>query len=390
MILIDYAHLLPRTADPSEAVGSAATTFHTRQLFLPVQMTVHSTLSSHSLSILSLPSTRSNPSSPLDSPAADVSGDHTKIIDLSKALIITSDGEGAGGDHFLFAFDVTNTYGSPFNLTTSLIPLPSTSSSSSPTLQQTHHIPPGTTTRILLPFPQFRLPATSSSSKQIPSFMERQYIYDVATKGEEGKERERNERELFWYKEAILERIRCVWDEPLTARSGVLQLRGMRLKTDHLRMIRSPLLKIQISIITSSPVSESQDLDGGGHPIVGVESFSILKLQVTNLSDRSIPLLARLSVSPAPSSSSTQAQALHPTHILIDGPLSGPLGHVGAGESAEWSVGVWWAVGGLWEVGGGCEGITSRRKTGEQGSGDLESGLDWVAARAIRVRSVIG
>lgn len=64
-------------------------------------------------------------------------------------------------------------------------------------------------TRILLPVRKFSLPE-EDVCKPIPTLTDRQF---VVSRSDLSEEQERIQRELFWYREALLEHIQGRWKE---------------------------------------------------------------------------------------------------------------------------------------------------------------------------------
>ena len=92
----------------------------------------------------------------------------------------------------------------------------------------------GTDSRLVIPIPRIYL-SPEHLAKSIPSLSNRQYVVDKSRKS---PHQLRAERELFWYRDALLDKLHCTWLEPGSNRSGHLNLRGQGLRPALLEVLK--------------------------------------------------------------------------------------------------------------------------------------------------------
>lgn len=107
MIQLDYSYV-------SRPVVKATSTFHTRQLFCDVFMTVHRALIAHSMEVLSLKALPESKRSHSRSASVMSLGRREAAVDmrLEESLREVSD-----GGFCLISVDIMNAYGQPFDVT---------------------------------------------------------------------------------------------------------------------------------------------------------------------------------------------------------------------------------------------------------------------------------
>ena len=196
---IDYASVVD--------VPSSAAVFHARQLRLDVFMTVHRTLEAHTLVVqrfrtLAEPSPSSVAS---HSPTLSTSSVGRSSADPSLQLSLRSSDEDA---HCLRELDVRNVYGQPFEV--ALVD----DRSDAATVRQ--RIVPGATVTLLLRTDRLALDP-AHVQRQIPTPGGRQFV--VAKEGSSGDEAD-VARELFWYREALLDRLSATGARSALAGAG--------------------------------------------------------------------------------------------------------------------------------------------------------------------------
>lgn len=227
-IQIDYSHV-------DRDVVKDSRTFYTRQIFADVFMTVHRALVAHSLDILRLKALPESVASHARTASVARLGRRGAALDqqLDASLRV-----GEEGEHCLVSVDVMNAYGQPFEVAfenagqggfeeeLGVEPLLTGSSRfgwyqnstasrawryGSVCLSLPFNSPSDESprTRLLLRLDRIVIPA-EKLALPIPSLSERQFI---VAKVKRSAADESLSRELFWYREALLEQIKATWNE---------------------------------------------------------------------------------------------------------------------------------------------------------------------------------
>lgn len=187
--------------------------FYTRQLSYPVLVTVYHMLECQAMDILSYTGTTTTTSS--DDDADEVT------LEAKTRTSLLHVGEIA--DWCIFSIEVRNTYGLPFEVTFeriqegefSTLHLQEVQSVKHESLTGVEHasvtslVPPGSTSRIVLPVKKISL-TEEHVSRPIPMLSDRQY---VVTASNLTAAQERAQRELFWYREELFKGVRGRWRE---------------------------------------------------------------------------------------------------------------------------------------------------------------------------------
>ncbi|WWC88812.1 uncharacterized protein L201_003725 [Kwoniella dendrophila CBS 6074] len=300
-IRIDYGYLnRPPSTDSKDEQGyspSATTSnsFYTRQITFPVLFTVYHTIDVHSLDLTRLGSPSGSSLLHLVngmSGETTKNGNRPKMERLASTSYATEERlrtalrEESDDDHCLLSLSVRNVYGVPFEVT--LERRDSEDSSNQESVECTRLVPPGATERMILPLPR-RIISKDILSKPIPTLSERQYIVD---KQKKSTSRLNREKELFWYREEILNLVKATWTEPGSMRRGTLSLRGQSFSPSLLDIFKSDDIQIQLS------------LDNENKNKVEAMEFVGLNVEITNQFDR--PFRPFIHISPLPTSSQDQ------------------------------------------------------------------------------------
>ncbi|GBE81971.1 TRAPP II complex [Sparassis latifolia] len=281
--------------------------FHTRQLTYPVLVTVYHMLECHAMDIL--PYSRAAASAP---PEFD-DLDEPIVAKARKGLLNVED----VSDWCLFSVEVRNTYGLPFEVTFERTQ-PDVEHASTSCL-----VPPGSTSRLLIPIKKFFLPA-EHISRAIPTLSDRQF---VVTKSALTSVEEKAQRELFWYREELFKFVHGRWRENGGTRCGELSLRQQRMALPMLENLRTETAKVKMLLFSRSRTEEDPTVvfadRFGGHPQVPPFTILYLRTRVINLSASELILTLNLSLEPA-------------GHIIYQGVTGNiPLGKLESGASCD-------------------------------------------------------
>lgn len=248
--------------------------FYTRQLSYPVTVTVYHMLECHDLRLM---------------PMVDVnyddlgSGASHSVIHLLPEIDDPA-------EWCMFAIDVRNTYGLPFEVTFEREQAGTQNAVVSST------VPPGSMSCIMLPVKKFRL-ADDQISQPIPTLSDRQF---VVGKSKLSIEEEQAQRELFWYREELLKIVSARWKETNGDRNGYLSLRQQRLTLPMLKALRTDKVQVDLTLIVDSLDSSPQELDySGGKYIASPNEMLYLRIEVANSSLSPLAMTLDLIFDPA-------------------------------------------------------------------------------------------
>ncbi|TFK54866.1 hypothetical protein OE88DRAFT_1653405 [Heliocybe sulcata] len=333
-IHVAYANL----NKPRASLDTPAQVFYTRQLSYPLLVTVYHMLECQAMDISPYEALE-----PSDLRAVHDSGDLSKI----QPLLNIEDTVG----WCLFSIDVRNTYGLPFEVTFER------EQEGTPPESITSLVPPGSTTRILIPLKKFSL-SREQTSQPIPTLSDRQFVID---KSRLSNEEQTMQRELFWYREEVLKVIRGRWREAGGPRSGELSLRKQRMTLPMLQAVRTETVRVQMSLM---PMETShQDVGAvsrhGRTYLPDVNEFLFLRTSITNLSDVPLSLTLDLAIDPA-------------DHVIHEGILTAvPIGLLEPNESYDVDTAVCFVCGGSFSIGATIRTLGAPPNAGNIGSGDL-------------------
>lgn len=252
----------------------ASEVFYTRQLSYPVTVTVYHMLECHDLRLM---------------PMVDVNYDDIGSRASNSVIHLLPEVDDPA-EWCLFAIDVRNTYGLPFEVTFEREQAGTQNAAVSST------IPPGSMSCIMLPVKKFRL-ADDQISQPIPTLSDRQF---VVGKSKLSIEEEQAQRELFWYREELLKIVSARWKETNGDRNGYLSLRQQRLTLPMLKALRTDMVQVDLTLIVDSPDGLPQELDySGGKYIASPNEMLYLRVEVANSSLSPLAMTLDLIFDPA-------------------------------------------------------------------------------------------
>ncbi|OTA67398.1 Trs120-domain-containing protein [Hypoxylon sp. EC38] len=151
------------------------------------------------------------------------------------------------------------------------------------------HILPGNTNRVIFPVPRVYIGDPHASIPALNPSRQRQF---VVSSSKITPEIERGNREAFWYREKILEKLSGSWNTLSgPAREGSIELRGLRLAPRMIKAIKIDEVSIDISV--KDPQAE-EDAEEQGHSHQGngngngngntvyTDEFAQIKVVITN------------------------------------------------------------------------------------------------------------
>lgn len=351
----DYTHLGDSLA--------ASDKFYTRQITLPLTVTVNASIELIRADILSFPSDigfselKSGISEDVD---GDIRSSKSIVSQQNQSLSsVLAIGEG-GTKYCLLLLDLRNSWPTPLkasiqvrdpsNLTTSSPPIPTSESDHDEYVRDVHTsddvLQPGHITRFVLPLPRILL---RDSYAPIPIFDPANRRQFVVNSSKTSYEAERLSNEAFWYREALLKLVHGSWEEADTGRKGVIELRGIRLNSRMIEAVKVDELEITLA------VAPREDKEGGSVHRVGRSQFRVLidefisiKTKIVNRTSKPVHPLLRLQPSLR---NQPQAFALNTARqFLCNGLMQKPLPLLASGETVEVDLAVCLLCQGEFEV----------------------------------------
>ncbi|KAH0542429.1 hypothetical protein FGG08_003184 [Glutinoglossum americanum] len=297
-------------------------------------------------------------------------------------------------DYCLLLLDVRNSWPHPLKIDLQVRespPSPSTSSALSPSpspseirevddtiwanvYSTTDRLQPGHTSRIVLPLPRIFLQNPHATIPTLNPANQRQFVVSAS---KVSPDIERASREAFWYREEVLKLIRGFWEEEQTGRRGSIELRGIRLNPRMVEAIKVEDIGVEVFVRKGSDAAGVRQL-GPSKFEVCTDELVTLTTRIHNRSTQPIYPLLRLQPS----------LRNQPHNIALDlskrfahnGLLQRPLPLLQAGKVAEDSMGVCFLCRGEFEVGVSIEETriwepAAGESRAEHGEGDGERGF---------------
>lgn len=265
-IQVDYAHL---GVPPAEIIEQ----FHTRQVCLDLTITVNASVELARMDFLPI-------QGEVPGPIWTRLGAEEPAAEETASL---SDEE-----HCLLLLDLRNAWPSDMQVCLK--------SDNGIVIQE--HILPGNTNRIIFPVRRVYIDDPHASIPALNPSRQRQF---VVSSSKITPDIERANREAFWYREKILERLSGSWKTVSgPAREGTVELRGIRLAPRMIEAIKIDEVGIDIAV-EDLPKTEAetppQETKKEQDNAIFVDEFAQIKVTVTNRMDE--PIYPSLRVMPA-------------------------------------------------------------------------------------------
>ena len=243
-IQVDYGYLgIPKTDIEDR--------FYTRQLIVPLTITVNASISLVRNEIVSLPSAyaRRNEQAATDQEGAPFETRHPDANPAPSSLH-HDDSQAPTSPECLLLLDLRNSWPNTLTVSIDLLPSNTPTRPNTPTKTHSRTIQPGTTHRVPIFLPRLHLP---NAHDPIPSLNPRTARQFVVSATHITPDAERAMREAFWYREAVLSRLRATWEEDGTGRKGEVELRGLRLAPRMIAALKLEEVEISMAVSLAEP-----------------------------------------------------------------------------------------------------------------------------------------
>lgn len=232
---------------------------------------------------------------------------------------------------------------------------------------------PGKTSRFVLPVKSIYMEGAHEPIPSLDPSRGRQFVVSTSRPS---PDMERANREAFWYRERLLDRVRATWrtTSSVPRRNGAIELRNMRLTPRMLEAMRIDEVAIDVTV-------EGGQSTGEGRATALVDDFLTLTVRVTNrTSSKMYPLLRLL---PALCHRPTMVALDHTRKLAWNGTLQQLLPAIQAHDSTSFSIGMTALCRGEFEMGASVEEVWTQE---EETTTKEDGGRSMVVDAALGVR----
>lgn len=355
--------------------------FFTRQLSVPISVTVNASIQLHRIDVAPFShdfawlnqqrhssEATSNPNTPVSTRSRSNSAERGD--NRFKALLNRVGLRGGGSEHCMLLLDLRNAWPNPLSISIQVRETSVRDETPEDKWRRAYTvhevIQPGHVNRIVVLLPKMYLKDPYVAVPSLNPANQRQFVVSAS---QISPEAERAGREVFWYREELLEQIHGSWKEEGNGRQGDIELRGVRLSSRMVEAMKLDEVTIEMSILPDYEESgESVRQIGRSKFEVSVDEFLTMKTKVHNRSESFIDPLLRLQ----PSLSNLP----HNTALDLDkrlswtGVLQRKLPLLAPGQTVESELGIVALCSGIFEVGATLEEIRlwNKEKEGQDGS----------------------
>ncbi|CAO3668784.1 unnamed protein product [Umbelopsis ramanniana] len=322
-IQIDYGYINrivgSEASEEKESQKQAMPVFYTRQLYLPLLITVSQHLEPSNWDILYLRSQSNAEQATSDESKEIITSNGSNSLNPVESLLQSVQvdiasfdfDENNKHDYCLVAMDVRNIWTTPFDIEFTIHTSSENEQSSDDTIYFPVTIQPGLTTRITVPVRRIYLSA-EHLVKPVPSVdPSKQFVVSQAPKV--APEQERARLRMFWYREELLKRLTATWRCSSTRREGDLQLRSsLRLTPTQLSVLQKSDIEFLVNIEDSRRLA---------HSTFEVPSNRFIDMTIAIRNHRALPLKAILRVQPVQDYGNTLRECDSSNNILWQGLL---------------------------------------------------------------------
>ncbi|KAJ5127575.1 hypothetical protein N7448_008354 [Penicillium atrosanguineum] len=396
-VQIDYSCLEVKQVDLPDV-------FYTRQLFVPLTVTVNASVEVARCDILPFSGDfawKNNIDAPSDAPQ-DLDSPLSTTDNDPFSQVLARLGNGVyGPDHCVVLLDLRNAWPSPLSVWLrvsehSIIDVSSPQPPTSCTENNSRYsvdgsLQPGQVSRFVLVLPRVYLDNPHASIPVVNTGTRRQFVVSA---NKLSFEAEAASREAFWFREELLKRVLGGWSEPTSGREGSIDLRNIRLNTRMVEAMRLEDVEMNFSLSSLSIDTQDSPIVQTGRSRFRAKTDDLLTVSVNirNRSSRPIHPLLRL-----------QPSLRHqPSNIALDltrrlawtGMLQQSLPVLPSGESTQATIGITVLCRGEYEIGASIEEVRLLRsfdghKEGEDDASRHDDGIkDTFGADVVRRRRV--
>ena len=252
VVQFDYAHLSMKRSEVKER-------FFTRQLTVPISITVNASVQLQRPDVLPLSADFTWPDCAASGSPVLLSAKDTDLVERT----ISGKRNEPGPELCMLVLDLRNAWPNPLSVSLQVRSDTSRVDGDDDSLSAWHDasstlevIQPGHVNRIAVLLPRLHLPDPYAAVPSLNPASQRQFVVSASKTSPAA---ERAAREAFWFRAALLARIRGVWCDDAGGRSGVLDLRGIRLSALMVEALRLDDIGVALSVHDAARDSDNSD-----------------------------------------------------------------------------------------------------------------------------------
>ncbi|GFF53838.1 transport protein particle subunit trs120 [Aspergillus udagawae] len=362
-VQIDYSYI-------GLSNGQLPEVFYTRQLFIPLTVTVNASIEVARCDILPFTSDFAW----WNSQGLELDSVRNSTTDSDPfAPVLSQLGRGAyGHDHCILLLDLRNAWPNPLSVSLQVSEQPMEEVSAeelTPKVGQytiSGDLQPGQISRFVLVLPRVYVDNPHASIPVLNTGIKRQFVVSA---NKLTFEAEAASREAFWFREELLKRISGVWKESTTTsgHKGDIELRGIRMNARMVDAFRLEAMDISFSLSPSFPkekASTAERIDEVmqiGRSKYKVQTDEMLDLTVTVRNRSSKPIQPILRLQPSLRHQPSNVALDLSRRLAWTGMLQQVLPILPGGESTSVTIGVTIFCHGEYEVGASIEEVRTLR-----------------------------
>jgi len=355
-VQIDYSRI-------GRSDGELPDVLYTRQLFVPLTVTVNASIEVARCDVLPFSSdfawwNKQDPEIQSENTSNEVmlsSSDNDPF-----STVLSQLGRGAyGPDHCLLLLDLRNAWPSTLSVSLYVSEQPMQATEGRPAEagvegQYAVHgdLQPGQITRFVLVVPRLYLDNPYATIPLLNTGMKRQFVVSA---NKLTFEAEAATREAFWYREELLKRVCGFWKEEPARREGTIDLRNLRLNARMVEAMRLEDVDMTFSLAPSFPASCEKGIIQSGRSKYNIRTDEMLDLSVTIHNRSSKPIHPLLRLQPSLRHQPNSVALDLSRRLVWTGMLQQVLPILGSGESTTATIGVAVLCRGEYELGATIE-----------------------------------
>lgn len=362
-IQVDYGYLgIPKTEIKDR--------FYTRQLVIPLTITVNASVDLVRNDIVSLPNSyariRQDVITGLEGPSfrngspdtnhtpSSSPNDHPHSLSSSECLLL---------------LDLRNFWLSTLTISIETHSPTTNTPPNTPDKAHSRTIHPNTTHRIPIFLPRLHLP---NAHDPIPSLNLRNARQFVVSSTTSNPDAERAIREAFWYREALLSQLHATWKEESTGRSGEVDLRRLKLTPKMISVLKLEDVDISMAVSLAEPQSQpaSTQINQLDPTTFTVPTQTFLSIATTLRNRSANPIHPLLRLQPSLANQPPGIALDLGKRLLVNGVLQRALSVIPPGGEVEAETGFVVLSKGTYEWGVTVEEVSSQGT----GKGDAKGG----------------
>ena len=310
--------------------------FYTRQLRVPLTVSVNASVELVWTDVLPFSSGfHQQGQSTASNPPGEIAPPTSQFNRLFRALREHNDGK----SHSILVLDLRNSWRNPLQLTLQ-VASPTTENhngSDGAVYTTTDTVSPGRTVRFMLPFPRILLLNSLAPIPILDPANRRQFVLNSERLSSES---ERQSRREFWYRHEMLKLLSGHWNEPISGRSGAIELRRIRLSHQMMDAVRLDEVGVRTVVEPANPGDGDRYVFQVAPATYDIQtnSFVTLTTRISNRTQASVHAMFRMQ--PSLRNQQSHSALNLGGRLLWNGLLQQPLPLLAPGVTTEVALSV--------------------------------------------------